>query len=645
MENERKKDIQTNKDFTENRTQQLYDQLQGQIDERNNDFDKKIQQFKFEITESTMENADVQRKDLKNFKYIIEKNAEDIEYLQNDIKNLKKHSQEHSSSVTSLIKENPNVTSSQIENIDSKMNNKIDSQLKNLHEQITDQYEDYVTQTVSHNNHEFVVPKMHDIVEKQLNERMMQPTPSIEDIQRHTVSDEDIEQTWVNVMHRDINPLIQKIVEENVESSVQEYIDNEVPKLCKLIIDDQVPQIWKRVMEDELEIACHSLIESNIEPTWRHILIEEYARNRRNIIEKEIEPTWKQIIEEEVPQLCNDAMKVEYNNVRQAVIKDEIRPAWIDVVNEEVPQAIKDSMQHELLKSRQQIIYEEVEPVWKNIIANEIDSKIRNIIHGELEGTTKEIVKEELDSRSVSYNHESVEHLNSIRPSIISAHSKPKIDSNTYLQSSPVMVHSLDKVQSKSAKQLPKRFSRIEESDEEDSPANLPRHNIPPESFVNSRNSALASEVSNVDNRSIEDMNMKFSGDPYYQARIHTFNSSKGDSQMCLLRESKQDRLHGFLKERFRPNSSNSRSASKRSIRSNSSSKNYLTPDYKPNMYQKAVTFGLSDARNDSSIGNFHDQSSYNGTEGHQKRSFTAPGTRAREILRQNDSMFEETKL
>lgn len=201
------------------------------------------------------------------------------------------------------------------------------------------------------------------------------------------------------------------------------------------------------------------------------------------------------------------------------------------------------------------------------------------MVPDDIEIITREIVKEELEGWA-DYD---------------------RVQNERRATSPPIMIQNMNKVHSKSAQQLPKKFSRIEESEEEDSPANVPRHNIPPQSYVNSRNSVLASEASYQDLRSAG-RHVRYSEDPRYDSNMKVY-ASEPNTKDVYLRQSKDDRLRDYLKDKFRPPSSNSRSPSKLSARSISERKS--TPDYKPNLENQAVSFGIGHVRNDSSLGRF----------------------------------------
>lgn len=221
LEDERKKDIAKSKEFTEDRTQDLWDQVQNQRDQDKTDTDKKLTQFKFEITEQVMENSDLQRKDLKDINYKIEKTAEDIGYIQKDLKTVKKRVQDASDTpvATLPLQRDENVMSNSTQEY---VDRQFETKLKKLKNEITEQYEDYVNQTVSHNNREFVLPKIDDKIEHKMDLRAaksLQPTPSIEDVQRNTLTDDEIETACERIINREVPQMCRKIVDDYADSA------------------------------------------------------------------------------------------------------------------------------------------------------------------------------------------------------------------------------------------------------------------------------------------------------------------------------------------------------------------------------------------------------------------------------------------
>ena len=353
------------------------------------------------------------------------------------------------------------------------------------------------------------------------------------------------------------------------------------------------------------------MMEKEIEPVCKHVMIDEYARTRRNIIEKEIEPTCREILEEEVPSLCEALVNKEFNQIRRDVMKEEIKPVCREVIDEEVTDIVKNAIRDEYDLSRQHALAQDLEPICRTIIRDEVDRKCKEIVDQDIDGICRDAVREELEGWArKEHEHQMLE--------------------------SPVEGKKVYRQHAKSAKQLPQRFSRIEESVLEESPDALPRHNMPPQSYVDGRSSVMHSE-SNYDAYSVDDRQFRLSAEPHgTQSRL-----SQGGDKTGLVRESQQDRLRDYLRDKFRP-PSDTRSQERRSARSLSNSKTQLTPDYKGNQKSHGVSFGISDVKEESSLGQYSASPS---RESKDQYSFLDRNSRARQIMNTMDKTPVETHL
>jgi hypothetical protein len=263
----------------------------------------------------------------------------------------------------------------------------------------------------------------------------------------------------------------------------------------------------------------------------------------------------------------------------------------------------------------------DLEPLVQRTVDQRIDTMYRNIIDQDLQHICRQAVSEELEVWAEKEAHES-------------RHSSPTQTRKNYRQ------------HAKSAKQLPQRISRISESMDEESPDALPRHHMPPQSYVDGRSSVLNSEH-NFETHSIDDKGFRYSAEP----RRPLSRESQGE-RVGALRETKKDRLRDYLKDKFRPptiNRSQGRSSVRSSFRSQTSSKNHESAYNSKVKLGPMVSFGASENRDENSIGVFRmSQVSPPGQRQSERDSysFLENGSRARDVINSMDKVGrEETNL
>ena len=158
-----------------------------------------------------------------------------------------------------------------------------------------------------------------------------------------------------------------------------------------------------------------------------------------------------------------------------------------------------------------------------------------------------------------------------------------------------------------SAKQLPINIMKIEESPGEESPEALPKHHMPPTSYVDARSSILQSEASNLEAYSQEDNRFRYSAEPH-GTRSRIFKNKSKDNELF---RNNGERLKDYLKDKFRPPSDSRSAENERSSRSLSNSKaNYQTPNLKPALQHQIVSFGRSNLNNEYSFNDANHSSS-----------------------------------
>lgn len=617
LEEERKKDLSRNKQFVEGTCQDLYNDIENQRETDKKELDKKLQKQQFEQTEQLIECTDNTKRELKDIKYSIDKNSEDIELLQKIVKALKRRNEEAVKEKHTIKKDESQIT----EATERKMEEKFDSKLQNLYERVKNEFKEECEEHITYNNNNFVVPTIEhqvaEIAEKVENQQELKQEHSVEKSKEEpraslphsmTFDSRNIEEKCEKILQKKLEPECKKIIKREVPQICQEIVDKQTPKICGVMIEDQTPTICKKIVEDEVELTCRQLMDSEIEPVCRRVMLEEYARTRRSIIEKEIEPTCREIIEEEVPAICETMYPQQYSQAPAQVEKEDLRPICKEIIDEEVQSTVQKSVRQELEISKYEVLQSKIEPICRQIVHQEVVNKCKECIDEDVEEICRNAVRDELETWAKVEQEERRK-----------SHSSPPV-TKTY------------KSRAKSAKQLPKRFTKIDESAEEDSPAALPDHNLPPESFIDGRSSVMQSEISNLDAYSMDDRNYRFSADP----PISFSRLLPKDKRVHLLRESKQDKLRDYLRDKFRP-PSDSRSAEKRSTRSYRHSRDYDTPGYKAELGINPTSFGISNVKRDSSLSRFKSSPNIE-RKSYDEYSFLGGATRARHIMNKMDS-------
>ena len=264
------------------------------------------------------------------------------------------------------------------------------------------------------------------------------------------------------------------------------------------------------------------------------------------------------------------------------------------MLDEEVTDIIKDAINENLrtiqYQAMQQELHDEIEPICRNVVAAEVDMRCRGIV---------------IDEINHHYQFE---------------------NQNQNMRSPPSRKSNHDH-HTRSAKQLPHRFANIHEVVEEDSPDPLPMHNMPPTSYVDARSSVLNSEA-NHDTYSADENYFKFTSD-----QQRPLSRGPGGDKIDLLRETKNDRLKDYLRDKFIPPSETGSQGrlSSRSIRSS----RHVSPEYFSNK-KHAISFGVHDTKEENSLGTFRHSPSPNRSSRDQN-SFLRPNSRARQVMINDD--------
>lgn len=290
LEEERKKDMLRAKKYMEEKADQIFKDVENARNLDRKEVDKKLQQTKFEVVEQLIELTDNHKREIREVKYGVDKNKEDIELCQHSIKSLKRRTTEEpdKEETRAAKKSDPQLSSSE----NYKLDQKIDSKLNKLRNEVTADNEQFTQKLIEHNNIKFVIPTVENALEK------------AEEISSSRRS------------HRDSKASLPTY---NVSPS-------DVEEKCMVLINQHCPKIAKNVVENEIKLATREIVENEIEPICKNVMIEEYARSRRNIIEKEIEPVCREIIGEEVPELCEMHFNKGFNQNKMDLLQNELRP-------------------------------------------------------------------------------------------------------------------------------------------------------------------------------------------------------------------------------------------------------------------------------------------------------------------------------
>lgn len=288
LEEERKKDMLRAKKYMEEKADQIFKDVENARNSDKKEVDKKLQQTKFEVVEQLIELTDNHKREIREVKYGIDKNKEDIELIQHSIKSLKRRTVEDPDKDETRVtkKSDPHLSSSPNFLTDQKL----DDKLNRLRNEITTDNEKFAQKMIEDNNVKFVIPTVENALEIAEESGRRSHRDSKASLPVHNVSQSDVEEK------------------------------------CMSLINQHCPKIAKNAVENEIKLATREIVENEIEPICRNIMIEEYARSRRNIIEKEIEPACREIINEEVPELCEMLVNKGFNQNKTDLVQNELRP-------------------------------------------------------------------------------------------------------------------------------------------------------------------------------------------------------------------------------------------------------------------------------------------------------------------------------
>jgi hypothetical protein len=277
----------------QDKAQQLYDEIDAIRKADLNDINRKFQQIKVEHTEALIELSDNHKREIRDMRHSIDKNTEDVEFLMNSLKNLRRRNEDITREEPIQVRKSSPELSSIHQKVDDQVNDRLFDIKSLLKSELKRDYEVYVDEAIEYNNKNFVVPTVENYSDKTYIKRSERD--SVASIPKSArISERDVEK---------LKPEIRRVIQEELGIAISQKIREKTSEVIRETIEEDVPQICKRVMKNDLELACRQMMEREVEPICKQVMIEEYARTRRNIVEKEIEPTCREIMEEEMPTL------------------------------------------------------------------------------------------------------------------------------------------------------------------------------------------------------------------------------------------------------------------------------------------------------------------------------------------------------
>jgi hypothetical protein len=164
LEEERKKDMLRTKKYVEEKVDGMYKDLEKVRTLDQKEVDKKLQQTKFEVVEQLIELTDNHKREIREIKYAIEKNREEVEQCQHSIKNLKRRTVEDSQlEEVRVLKKSESQLSTSINN---RVDQKLDDKLDKLKREVKKNSEEFTQRLIEQNNVDFVIPTIENTVEK-----------------------------------------------------------------------------------------------------------------------------------------------------------------------------------------------------------------------------------------------------------------------------------------------------------------------------------------------------------------------------------------------------------------------------------------------------------------------------------------------
>lgn len=193
----------------EEKTQEVYHELEHQRVADQKETDKKLQQIKFDQQELLMESTDNHKREMRELKYSVEKNAEDVETLASTIKSLKRRNEEPADS-SRLKKSDSQLSTSITQKVDDKLEDKVKKLKDELKNEIKKQNENYIDECIEFNNKNFVVPTVERHCEQNIKvqekDSRVQNEPRASLPQKLPVSDKEIEEKCEKIIAKKLRP-------------------------------------------------------------------------------------------------------------------------------------------------------------------------------------------------------------------------------------------------------------------------------------------------------------------------------------------------------------------------------------------------------------------------------------------------------
>ena len=404
------KDITASKNYIDDQIANLCNAVEVQNCNHQKEVKQLLHQFRIDQDEKINDEIEALKRELKEWRYTINANSENIEEITNSIMTIKRREESAKDGSGSAQSDHIQFTADLEKRVDQKIEDKLLRIKLHIKNEVQKENNVHIEEAIlDNNNSSFVIPA----IEKQIS-RLEKPSVDVDRLRdelsqnskkQSQFNDKELEDKCEKVVLRRVETEWKRILYDEVLPNLQAITESNSSKMCKSMINHEVPNICKDIMETEVRIACREVVEKVIEPTWKHLMIEEYSRTRRNIVEKEIHPTWHQIIDEEVPALWKKLISESFAKERSYFSNESVYHACRSVIDQTLPSMIREALSEQHERSKKSLISCDIEPIWREIIKDEIENKWKALVEEDIESIWKEKLKNELEAWLLEQNN------------------------------------------------------------------------------------------------------------------------------------------------------------------------------------------------------------------------------------------------